>query len=469
MYNQSIAVLLPLLGAGTTRHATEMANAWSMQKYNVIFIEVYYRIINVKIYCDGSIQDQYKLLVENDLNSLKMILNGYHTVLLHVHHLLNLNTDFLHLHQMLNIPLVVTLHDYYMLCPYIKLTNEYDIYCEELNNEDCNKCLLKRPYYTNLGQSRLYDIQEWRNNWYIYLQQASLIVAPNNDVKKRFQKYFRDLKIKVIENPEIITVKNFEANSKTVIENGKKNIRIGLLGILSKPKGADVLKYCALDAKKRALPIQFVLFGDVIKGKSEKHPDNVCILGRYKENDIYSLIQQNDIDFFWFPAVWPETYSYTLTIPIRLNIPVVGTDLGAIGQRILDHKWGVTYPWNLNPSAINDLLVKFDVKKYKQLLFGYEVKNSHFPSIKSYYENNLNQENIELIAEIDIMKLKSVEKNALKHNKLKNINGYELKELFIKSDTLIAKIKLISKLNILWLANYLKLHSIKYVVERILK
>ena len=470
MHNQSIALLLPLLGGGTTRHATEMAYAWSMQNYNAILVEVYHRIINVKVYCDGRVQNRYKLLVDNDLNSLNSLLVYYHTVLVHVHHLLNFSVEFLYIHQILNIPLAVTLHDYYMLCPNIKLINENDVYCGEPSEEGCNKCLLKRPYYGNNRQQRIDDIQKWRGSWHRYLLQASFIVAPSEDVKKRFLKYFSDLKIKVIENPEVTVAEVCGAKSRALMKNGKRNIRIGLLGILSNAKGADVLYHCALDAKKRRLPIQFNLFGDFVdEGKTKKHLDNIHVLGRYKENEIYSLIQQNDIDFFWFPSVWPETYSYTLTIPIRLNIPVVGSDLGAIGQRITEHGWGITYPWNLNPSAINDLLIEFYAQKYKQCLFDFKIENNHFPNIKNYYGSSLGKESADPIDEKEIIKLKQIEKNALRHNKINKLNGYELKELFVGCDSLIARMKFMTRLDILWLVNYLKSHPVKYVIKRILK
>jgi O-antigen biosynthesis protein len=32
--------------------------------------------------------------------------------------------------------------------------------------------------------------------------------------------------------------------------------------------------------------------------------------------------------------VWPETYSYTLSIALQANLPVVAFDIGAIGRRI---------------------------------------------------------------------------------------------------------------------------------------
>lgn len=49
----------------------------------------------------------------------------------------------------------------------------------------------------------------------------------------------------------------------------------------------------------------------------------ITILGPYDEETIYSQIPGHLIDFFWFPGICPETYSYTLTIPVRLGIPLL--------------------------------------------------------------------------------------------------------------------------------------------------
>ena len=468
MYDKSIALLLPLLGGGTTRHASEMAYAWSLEKYNVLFVEVYQRIISVKVYSDGCIQDKYILLVENELDLLKKILASYNTVLLHVHHVLNFDADLINIHKTLDIPLILTLHDYYMLCPYIQLTTENGMYCGELGETECAKCLFKRPYYGNVMQKEIYNIKKWRCYWHNYLLEAALIIVPSKDVKNRYLKYFNDIKIKVIENPEVIPAKIYDNKAKLINENTDHNIRIGLIGILSKSKGADVLYNCAIDAKNRKLPIQFYLFGDLAdKDNKKNNLDNVHILGRYDENKVYSLIQENKIDFFWFPNLWPETYSYTLTIPIRLKIPVVGTDLGAIGQRIKEHEWGITYKFNLSPLDINDILLKFDAKKYIQQLDNFNIENICFPSVEEYYGSILQYKKVTVIDKTAIVMLKEKVIVEFKNSKLKNLTGYEINMIMHSPATIPTKINFIGRIDFNWFMKYFQLHSFKYILKRI--
>ena len=36
----------------------------------------------------------------------------------------------------------------------------------------------------------------------------------------------------------------------------------------------------------------------------------------------------------WLPSVWPETYSYTLSIALQAGLPVAAFDIGAIARRL---------------------------------------------------------------------------------------------------------------------------------------
>ena len=110
----------------------------------------------------------------------------------------------------------------------------------------------------------------------------------------------------------------------------------------------------------------------------------ITILGPYEEETIYSQIPRYLIDFFWFPGIWPETYSYTLTIPVRLGIPCISTNLGAIASRIQEHHWGKTYPWQYGAAQIIQELTDFPYAQYKNPNF--EIQNTSFGCIEEYYE-----------------------------------------------------------------------------------
>lgn len=358
-------------GGGTPRHAYEMAAEWSRQGVQVLFVYANDRLIKVFFYEDGNAYETIRFF-DYDGKKLVLLLKEYHVELIHVEHLLDAESYMLSIHKELQVPLVVTLHDYYFVYPFIQLTNENDIYCEEKGDKSCNECLARRGFYSATLEKQVKDIKEWRENWLSFLQEASLIIVPSKDMEQRIKKYFPLSSIQMRENPELISAES-------------SDIHVGLIGGLSKAKGAEVIKEVLSMASQKKSPIHFTLFGtlsDVQLTTDEKR--YITILGPYKEQEVYSMISSHQINYFWFPGVWPETYSYTLSIPIRLRIPCLSSDIGAIASRIQSHRWGETYPWNAQADKILDKLLDFNYRKFYNPDFV--IENTSFGSFETFYE-----------------------------------------------------------------------------------
>lgn len=412
-------ILVNIESGGTKRHVEEMSKSWTLEGYNVILVEVYGRLIQVNLL--EKTKKKFLCNIFNDigLKQLKSIFKYFNVGLLHVHHLLDANISFFKIHKDLNIPLVITLHDYYCICPFIKLTNEKEEYCKELGINECNRCLLKRKFYSKHLDMQINNIDIWRDFWFNYLKEASQIVVPSCDMKIRIQKYYPSLNLSVFENPELI---NFNTNIR----------RIGLIGDLSVPKGAKKIKECIEYVTKNKLPLYFIVFGKLNNIKLTKEEKKyISILGTYKEEEVYINIKKFCIDFFWFPGVWPETYSYTLSIPIRLRIPCISTDLGAIAYRIKQNNWGEIYDWTFDTEKIIGLLMNFNYEKYYNKDFI--IKNISFGEIDRYYINiNLDVPS-KINEKIDIRYFPELKTN---------LSGVEFKYLW-KNANFIQKIKLI--------------------------
>jgi hypothetical protein len=58
------------------------------------------------------------------------------------------------------------------------------------------------------------------------------------------------------------------------------------------------------------------------------------ITGAYEEADLAGLIAQIDPHLIWFPAAWPETFSYTLSAALEAGIPVAATRIGSFTERL---------------------------------------------------------------------------------------------------------------------------------------
>jgi hypothetical protein len=68
--------------------------------------------------------------------------------------------------------------------------------------------------------------------------------------------------------------------------------------------------------------------------------------GRYEEKDLPRLLDWIKPDLVWFPALWPETYSYTLSACLAAGLPVVAADIGAFPERLSGRAWSWVLPWD---------------------------------------------------------------------------------------------------------------------------
>lgn len=420
---KSIAIIYPSLGGGMVRHAKDMIASWSQNELTILGIKLQRRIITIEVRKKGIVIDNYNFPLNNDELLIK-ICQYYGVKLIHYHHIYNIPRKVMNLFEILGVPMAITLHDYFFVCPFINLTDD-NIYCGEHGIKECNECIRKN---VNKLMEKKIDILEWREEKYTFLKKAFKIIVPHEDVKRRYLKYFPDLKINVISNPELINIDTRALKSKK--NRDSKKIKIGILGHITPIKGAKKIVQCLRLAKKNNLNICFELFGEIEDGTSfDKYEDIFIIHGKYDEQSIYKEIAERNIDFFWFPAVLPETYSYTLTIPIRLKIPVVGCNLGAIGCRIVENKWGEVYDWNAPANKILDILLNF---KYIDYRGGdnFSVNNTTFLPIKNYYGNTEFMNRPTLSNENNTKNILHVlEKKYCDNVRLDNLRGVEIKWL----------------------------------------
>ena len=92
-----------------------------------------------------------------------------------------------------------------------------------------------------------------------------------------------------------------------------------------------------------------------------------------------SLLKSRNCDFAWFPAVWPETYSYTLSTANIAGLYPVAFNFGTIAERIREADWGALLPMFLlnRPDEVARALCSLEIPKicpeqFTTLAHGYE-------------------------------------------------------------------------------------------------
>jgi len=183
------------------------------------------------------------------------------------------------------------------------------------------------------------------------LTTADRVIAPSQDAANRIERYFPDVKVIAAAHasqPKVLVqpIRILRPDSPLVI---------GVLGTMSQHKGLDRLRACAETALKAASPLRFVLIGDV---KNSARAEPFSKTGPYNNDAAASLIRENGIDVIWFPAQWPETFSYTLSICIEAGLPVIAPDLGSFTERLEGREWSWIVPHDLAPDKMVEFFVR---------------------------------------------------------------------------------------------------------------
>lgn len=257
----------------------------------------------------------------------------------HYHHLVGHTPEVMHLHEHLGVAYDFTAHDYYSACPQISLTTAQKTYCGEQGLAQCRACVHERPAPTQE------TIDAWQLRHRLFLHQARWVLAPSHDCAQRVQRYFPQARIRYAPHTDMLEHPAAPVRAPLPLP-APRHLRIFLVGGLSAIKGGDVAEAVALEAARLNAPIELHLLGYVFRTFKAQPEASLTIHGSYQEHDLPRLLQRLQPDVVWFPAVWPETYSYTLSTCLQAGLPVVTTDLGAFPERLAQRPWTWVRPWN---------------------------------------------------------------------------------------------------------------------------
>ena len=323
-------------GGGTERHLRELADALAGQA-NVLLLRP----------VAGGEHTVLEWLREGEGFRLAFRLPGHYEALLqalralgvahvHFHHTRGHSARVLELPHSLGVAHDFTAHDFFTVCPQVTLSDEIGRYCGEFGAGQCAACLKRRP--APGGAS----IESWRADQGRLLEAARHVIAPSADAATRLRRYFPS--INAVHAPHL----DIEAAPRPPAPQplaGARPLRIVVMGALSQIKGADVFEATAALASQRGSRLEFHLVGYAYRDLRVVPDARLIVHGEYAEKDLAGLLESIRPDLAWFPALWPETYSYTLSAALAARLPVVAPDLGAFPERLSGRPWTWICPW----------------------------------------------------------------------------------------------------------------------------
>ena len=289
-------------------------------------------------------------LDEAGYEDLLTALRAFGVAHVHYHHLLGHGERIGRLAARLGVSYDFTAHDFYAICPQISLTDHTNGYCGELGVTQCTECLARSPAPDGL------NIVTWRQQSAEFLDGARYVISPSRDALVRLAHLVPGAPLRLVPHTDIDPAQPLPAPNPPRLE-APRRLKVAVIGALSTIKGADVLEEVALLARRQQAPVEFHLIGYAYRSLRTQPQAHLTVHGRYDDRDLPALLGWLQPDLVWFPAQWPETYSYTLSACLQGGWPIVAPNLGAFQERLEGRGWTWVRPWN---DAAPDWLAFFE-------------------------------------------------------------------------------------------------------------
>lgn len=239
-------------------------------------------------------------------------------------------------------------HDYFSICPGFNLLDKNRDFCQIPDKKECQICfpknsLINKKYGKNLS--------DWRKIWGDFFEKTldELFVLSESS-KSIFLKAYP-----ILENKITVKAPSTSSFETPLSENRKtgypETINIGIIGTITFIKGREIVSQMAELIKNEPYKnVKLTVIGEY-QGKGK-----IQSTGKYKREDLPKLIEANKIDIIFIPSICPETYSYTTSEAISLNLPVACFNIGAPLERVSKYEKGLVITEISAQKALNEIV-----------------------------------------------------------------------------------------------------------------
>ena len=254
--------------------------------------------------------------LSEDFDALQRMLRAIGVTAVHFHHSIELNRCIFDLPALIGARSIITVHDFYWINGNPTLTNSDGVFEADAFEHTHNPLYELPAHYTQ---------ESWRASFRKIFADADKIIFPSASTRDLFSRYFS------IDNGVIAPHVEVSRNTLAVPEplHDLSVVTVGVLGAVGKEKGADVLEKLAVMAEDNKAPFRFKLIGYAYRALK-----STPTTGSFNSKQLPQLIKENAVDVIFFPARWPETYSYTLSYALESGLPIFAPRIGAFVERL---------------------------------------------------------------------------------------------------------------------------------------
>lgn len=254
------------------------------------------------------------------------ILFHYHIDIVHIRHLYKHTFDIVDAAYWFHIPMVLSFHDFYYICPTTNLINGKGLYC----NADCSsangQCRISEPCIKINDDMHKWIKSNWRNQLTDLFKKTDAFVTTSEYSKELFENVFSNIKGRVLiyEHGRDFSYPRIFYGS---LPDKNQKIRIMIAGNIDYNKGANYISQL-IDADKNKL-LEFHCIGNL----PEELKSKVKYYGKYIRDDFKDYVVKIKPSFMGIFSIWPETYCHIITEAFSCGIPCVVSDIGTLRER----------------------------------------------------------------------------------------------------------------------------------------
>jgi glycosyltransferase involved in cell wall biosynthesis len=316
---------------------------------------------------------------ELSYKNLKNLINEIRPDIIHIHNFWPILSPSVHKAANDNdIAVVQTLHNYRLICAGAQFLRKQKV---------CEKCLKTNRLWAFFHKC-------YRNSYLgsyavIRMQIASNKVFINDGCVQQFIALTNFSAKKFIESGMPRNLISVKPNTIKYSPSDADYIREGILfvGRISIEKGVDVI----LKAASLCLGLTFKIIGDGpdLAEIKRKAPKNIIFLGHCDNETVKKHMLSSKI--LVMPSLWYEGFPVTLLESYSCSLPVIASDIGSLGELIINGKTGYLFPMGdpkslatlilelcdndkllheMGVNALNEIKTKYSIEKNLQLLLS---------------------------------------------------------------------------------------------------
>ncbi|KKP67397.1 MAG: hypothetical protein UR66_C0014G0020 [Candidatus Moranbacteria bacterium GW2011_GWE1_35_17] len=275
------------------------------------------------------------------IKALKEIILNNRPDIVHVHNISHhFSPAILKVFKKYNIPVIMTVHDYKIICPNYKLFNSKGI-CEKCIGGKYYQCALNKCIKDSYLASFVMMLESYWAKWKRYYDLIDIFIAPSH--------FMRNTLISSgINSKKVVYLPNFLKNNDLSLDDEKINEEKYILsfGRLSKEKGIDCLIKAFDNIGDNDTSLKIAGEGPAsaeLKELTKKLglEKKVDFIGYKSEKELRKIII--GAQFVVVPSLWYENAPYTILESYAFRKAVLGAKTGGISELIKENETGFTF------------------------------------------------------------------------------------------------------------------------------